>query len=53
MSSLPRFARAEIMDAVRRQRVVCLNGETGCGKSTGVPLALLRCGDASASCRAL
>ena len=32
----------EILDAVNRQRVTIIHGETGCGKSSRVPVMLLR-----------
>jgi len=36
--------RAEIVEAVRRHRVVIISGETGCGKSTQIPKMCLEAG---------
>lgn len=33
--------REQILDAVRRERVLVISGKTGCGKSTQVPQMLL------------
>lgn len=33
--------RHDVIAAVRAQRVTCVCGETGCGKSTAIPIALL------------
>ena len=33
--------RSRILQLVREERIVCIQGETGCGKSTSVPLYIL------------
>ena len=40
-----------LLELTRQHRVVCFSGETGCGKSTMVPIALLRAAEADARAR--